>query len=267
MEIRLTPLASGSKGNATLIQWQNNCLLIDCGPNAKTLDARLDDLGLTGADLTAIIVTHEHSDHINGAPVFARRHNLPIYMSRGTYMAASHKFNGQESIAFFDIHSSFELEGLHIHPFPVPHDARENCAFTFSLEKDADEHLGYLTDCGHITPHIVEALQACTHLALEANHCPKMLQVGPYPAQLKKRVGGDYGHLANEQAAALLQALPQVEDVRLMHLSEQNNAPEKALEIIRQAADAHVNISVAWQDKPSDVLIYNPKKALLKQAS
>lgn len=263
-EIKLIPLASGSKGNATLIQWHGGNLLIDCGPNAKTLDERLSIVNLTGNDLTAIIITHEHGDHVNGAPVFARKYDLPIYMSRGTQLASQHKFKGTEEIRLFDVHTSFELNGLHIHPFPVPHDARENCAFTFSLEADAESHLGYLTDCGHITPHIIQSLQKCTHLALEANHCPDMLKNGPYPVNLQKRVGGAYGHLANWQAGNLLEELPLIEDVRLMHLSEQNNSAEKALERVSKGAKEHVNISVAWQDKPTEALIFSAQKLLQK---
>jgi phosphoribosyl 1,2-cyclic phosphodiesterase len=252
--IKMTPLASGSKGNATLLSWgENNHALIDCGIRIKPMEEALKKQGIEASDLDAIIVTHEHGDHISGVSPFSRKHGTPIFMSRGTSKKADHK---GVVITTFNIHESFAICGLQVNPFPVPHDARETCAFTFNLENMPEKRIGYLTDCGHITPHVKEMLSGISVLALEANHCPDMLHGGPYPQSLKARVGGMYGHLSNQQTASLLRYLKEdLVEVRLMHISENNNSPERALEICKEALHPHTNIIAARQDAAVDALI------------
>lgn len=252
-KITLTPLASGSKGNVSLLTWNEKFhALIDCGLPIRNVKKLLEDQGVDPASLSAIIVTHEHGDHIRGVGPFARRYNLPVYMSAGTqkHHNLEHVF-----IKNFSIHDDFEIDGLTVSPFPVPHDARETCAFTMHLNDYPEKRMGYLTDCGHITPHIVEKLKGVEVIALEANHCPEMLRVGPYPPSLRQRVGGSYGHLANQQTADLLKHIhPTLKDIRLMHLSEKNNTPEEAIRVCKTELPDHVNISVAAQHNSSDTL-------------
>lgn len=254
--ITLTPLASGSKGNVSLLSWGSERkyhALIDCGLPIRTVKKLLEELDVDPTSLSAIIVTHEHGDHIRGVGPFARRYNLPVYMSAGTQK--THNLD-RVFIKNFSIHETFDIEGLILAPFPIPHDARETCAFTLHLKDHPNKRMGYLTDCGHITPHIVEKLTGVEALALEANHCPDMLREGPYPSSLKQRVGGSYGHLANHQTADLLKHIhPSLKDVRLMHLSEKNNTPEEAIRVCKQYLPEHINISVAHQHISSEQLI------------
>ena len=249
--LTLTPLASGSKGNATLLSWNDRYhALIDCGIGIRAIEKKLAEQGLEPTQLCALIVTHEHGDHIAGVGPLARKYNLPVYLSQGTAKVSGKTLKlGKAQTHIFCIHTPFSLEGgLTCTPFPVPHDARENCAFTFKLD-GLSEQMGYLTDCGHITPHIITMLQEVSALAIEANHCPEMLRKGPYPAALKQRVGGFYGHLANEQTAELLRVLrDNLKSVRLMHLSEQNNSPKKALDICKASLNDDTEIIAASQE-------------------
>ena len=252
--ITLTPLASGSKGNLSLLTWNENFhALIDCGLTVKNVKKLLQEQGVEPTQLSAIIVTHEHADHIRGVGPLARKYNLPVYLSAGTQ-----KTYNLEHVAIrtFSIHEPFEIEGLMVCPFPIPHDARETCAFTMHLVDHPTKRMGYLTDCGHITPFVVEKLKGVEVLALEANHCPDMLSVGPYPPSLKQRVGGAYGHLSNQQAADLLKHIhPTLKDIRLMHMSEKNNTIEEALKVCRTQVPEHIPMSVAAQHTFSERLV------------
>ena len=252
MQLRLTPLASGSKGNSSLLEWDTGKLLIDCGVNIKTLTERLAQLGVAPTELDAVLVTHEHSDHIGGAGPLGRRFKLPIFLTAGTMSASDGRLDGVQLTTIAD-DRPFSLNGLTINPFAVPHDARETVAFTFHPEgaKPATGQLGYLTDAGHVTPHMLTALAGCTHLALEANHCPQLLRDGPYPFHLKRRVSGFYGHLSNIQAAHVAAALAaDLEEVRLMHLSEQNNTPELAIAAVKSQLRPTTNLLAATQHAP-----------------
>lgn len=253
--ISLTPLASGSKGNVSLLSWgaeRKFHALIDCGLPTRNIKRLLEDVDVDPTSLSAIIITHEHGDHIRGAGPFARKFNLPVYISQGTQK--HHNFE-HVFVKNFSVHEPFELDGLVISPFPVPHDARETCAFTWHLTNYPEKRMGYLTDCGHVTPHIVEQLKGVEVIALEANHCPDMLREGPYPPSLKQRVGGSYGHLANHQTADLLKHIhPTLKDIRLMHLSEKNNTAEEAIRVCKEVLPEHVNVSVAAQHTFSERL-------------
>lgn len=247
--LKLTPLSSGSKGNASVLSWPNGHVLIDCGINNKILTKALENINLSPKDLKGIIVTHEHKDHIGGVANVCKKHNLPAFISHGTHKIFKEPYI---QVNNFNIHQPFEIDGLIISPFPIPHDARETCAFTFHLQETPHKKMGYLTDCGHITPHIVEVLKSCSVLALEANHCPLMLDDGPYPPALKRRVGGDYGHLSNEQAAELLEQISgNLTHVCLMHLSEKNNSEQRALTTCRQILPENVQLWAAKQDAPT----------------
>jgi len=220
--LRFASLGSGSRGNATLIEAGATRLLVDCGFSCVEVEKRLARLGCEAAQLDAILVTHEHSDHIGGVERLARKYGLGAWMTPGT--AAAGRIGEPALVRHFSSHETFAIGDVEIQPLPVPHDAREPCQFVFS---DGRCRTGLLTDVGSITSHMLRSLQALDALVLECNHDPQMLADGPYPPRLKARVGGDYGHLSNEQAAGLLGRLDQgrLQHLVAAHLSEKNNRP------------------------------------------
>lgn len=223
--MRFASLGSGSKGNALVVESGRTRILIDCGFGPRELALRLARLGLAPEDLDAILVTHEHGDHVGGVARVARRHSLAVHMSHGTCVAAD--LAGQATVRLFDCHTVFAVGDLQIQPFPVPHDAREPTQFVVS---DGRWRLGVLTDAGCVTPHMVEMLDDCDGLVLECNHDADMLRNGSYPWPLKQRVGGRLGHLDNMAAASLLGRIGRrrLQHVVAAHLSEQNNTPDLA---------------------------------------
>jgi len=225
--LRFKSLGSGSSGNATLIQARDGTgithLLVDCGLGLAQLDKRLRIAGLLADQIDAIFITHEHGDHIGCARQLALRERIPVYMSHGTYLAIGEPdFGGLLRVAADN--ETFAVGDLQVRPFTVPHDAREPLQLTCS---DGALRLGVLTDLGHATAHVLDQLAGCDSLLLECNHDPQLLEAGGYPPFLKRRVGGDWGHLANEAAAAIALALQPrgLKQVVAAHLSEQNNRP------------------------------------------
>ena len=223
--LRFASLGSGSRGNATLVEAGGTCVMVDCGFSVSETRRRLARLGKTSEDIAAILVTHEHSDHIGGVAAFARRYGTPVWMTAGT--SVMHADTDVPSLDWFTGHEPFAIGDLQVAPFTVPHDAREPCQFVFG---DGAARLGVLTDTGCITAHIREMLDGCDALLLECNHDTAMLAAGPYPPALKRRVGGRLGHLSNAQAAELLAALDTgaLRHVVAAHLSDKNNRPELA---------------------------------------
>ena len=224
--MRFASLGSGSEGNALVVAVSDTHLLFDCGFSLSDTERRLHRLGLTAHDLTAIFVTHEHADHARGVARLARRYDLPVYATFGTVAAMGPSWDGVE-LRHIEDGAAVEVGPMVVEPFTVPHDAREPVQFVVG---DASARLGMLTDVGESTPHILFALQGCSALLLEANHCSQMLAAGPYPASLKARVGGPQGHLSNDQAAAVLNLVrsDKLATVVAAHLSQQNNRPELA---------------------------------------
>jgi len=239
--MRFASLGSGSRGNALIVECGSTRLMLDCGFGPRETEARLQRLGLAPADLTGIVITHEHSDHIAGAFKFALRHHLRVWMTHGTYAAAPYGRGQLPTIEIIDSHATFAVGELQVHPFPVPHDAREPAQFVFS---DGAHRLGVLTDVGGSTPHIEHMLTGCDALVLECNHDLSLLQAGNYPAQLKKRIAGRFGHLDNEAAAQLLAALDvsRLKHIVAAHLSEQNNT----VDLARAGLAAVLNCEQAW---------------------
>jgi phosphoribosyl 1,2-cyclic phosphodiesterase len=245
--IRFKSLGSGSTGNATVIQVRGEGapthLLVDCGLGIRELEKRLGAAGMLAEQIDAIFITHEHADHIGCAQRLAVRERIPVYMSEGTHAALGQPdFQGLLRLAADG--QEFEVRGLQVRPFTVPHDAREPLQLSCT---DGDVRLGVLTDLGHVTPHVQQELAGCATLLLECNHDEAMLQEGSYPWFLKRRVGGDWGHLANSAAGALAQALLAAGKLRQVvgaHLSEQNNTPDLAraalLAALGSAAEIHI---------------------------
>jgi len=246
--LRFRNLGSGSSGNATVVQARSAAtithLLVDCGLGIRQLDKRLGQAGMLAEQVDAIFITHEHADHIGCARQLALRERIPVWMSHGTYTALGEPdFDGLLRIACDS--QAIELGAMRVLPFTVPHDAREPLQLTCS---DGDERLGILTDLGHASAHVLQQLAGCGSLLLECNHDPQMLAASTYPPFLKRRVGGAWGHLANEAAAEIartLHAAAGLKQVMAAHLSEQNNHPELARRALAAAlscgeADIHV---------------------------
>lgn len=244
--LRFKSLGSGSTGNATLVEatgLRPTRLLVDCGLGIRQLSVRLAQAGLADGDIDAIFITHEHSDHIGCARQFARRHRVPVWMSRGT----------QEGIGLPDfdglLHTArdgeaIDLGELQLMPFTVPHDAREPLQLTCT---DGASKLGLLTDLGHATSHLLAHLAHCDALLLECNHDSDLLAQSVYPPFLKRRVGGMYGHLSNAAAGEIARSVAHggLRQLVAAHLSQQNNRPELARQAMLEALGSATEIMVA----------------------
>ena len=243
--MRFASLGSGSEGNALLVEEDGSerpsRVLLDCGFSLKETERRLARLGLGPAALSAIVVTHEHGDHISGVFKLARRYALPVFATHGTVRSSD-----QHEIDGVDLHycvpgRDFAIGSLVVTPYAVPHDAREPVQYLFS---NGRRRLGVLTDAGSPTAHIVERLSGCHALVLECNHDRDLLRQSNYPPSLKARIAGPYGHLANDIAAEILGRIDRsvLGVVIAAHLSRTNNSPALA-----QAALASVlGSSTGW---------------------
>ena len=231
--IRFASLGSGSAGNALLVESGATCLMLDCGFGLRYTVTRLQNLAYEPGKITGILVTHEHSDHVGGVFRFARKYAIPVWITHGTWAACQEPDTGLD-LHIIDSHRSLKIGDLEVQPFPVPHDAREPVQYVFS---NAACRLGVLTDIGEITPHVCAVLSACHGLVLECNHDAKMLSASAYPASLKRRISGRYGHLENAAAAALLKKIDcsLLQHLVLAHLSERNNHPDLAIRAVSEA--------------------------------
>ncbi len=227
--LRFKNLGSGSSGNATVIEAGGLSplrLLVDCGLGIRQLQARLAAAGLHAEDIHAVFITHEHGDHIGCARALSLRYRIPVWMSRGTHVAmGSPDFEGLLHFARDGI--KIDLGGMELTPFAVPHDAREPLQISCT---DGSAKLAVVTDLGHATPHVLQHLSACDALMLECNHDSDMLARSAYPYFLKRRVGGDMGHLSNSAAGVIAAAVchPKLKHLVAAHLSRQNNLPALA---------------------------------------
>lgn len=248
--MQFASLGSGSRGNATLVETASTLVMIDCGFSCRETERRMARLGRNPEDLSAVLVTHEHGDHIRGVAVLARKYSLPVWSTSGTGMQLQDE--ALPALHHFDVLADIELGDLQVQPYTVPHDAREPCQFVFS---DGRHRLGVLTDSGTITAHICESLERCDGLVLECNHDPDMLAQGPYSSRLKARVGGPLGHLSNAQAAGLLGRIEtsRLQHIVAAHLSDKNNQPELARAALATALDCAPDwIAIAGQDDGLD---------------
>lgn len=238
--MRFASLGSGSRGNALLVEAGNTCLLVDAGFGPREISRRLERLGLAADAVDAVLVTHEHSDHIGGVFACARRFDWAVLLTHGT-LAASADAGADTRITIIDSHESLSVGDICVQPFPVPHDAREPVQFTLA---DGARRLGVLTDAGHVTPHMIAMLEACDALVLECNHDTAMLEQGRYPQALKRRIGGPWGHLDNTAAASLLSQIgaAKLQHVVAAHLSEENNSPA----LVRAALSAVLGCTQDW---------------------
>lgn len=232
-------LGSGSRGNSALVRAGDTVIMLDCGLSIGEVEKRLASYDITPRQLAGIVVTHEHGDHIDGVAPLARRYALPVWLTRGTCAAWPGRKHCHVEIV--SAHEPFRVGALEIQPYPVPHDAREPCQHVFS---DGKRRVGVLSDAGSVTPHMRKTLSGCDALLLEFNHDPEMLANGPYTSKLKKRVGGPWGHLSNQQAAQLLSEIEvgHLQHLVIAHISQINNTPELA----RAAAVAGLGRDPDW---------------------
>jgi phosphoribosyl 1,2-cyclic phosphodiesterase len=232
-------LASGSRGNATYISDGRSAILIDAGLSGVEIQRRMAAKGLDTGSLDAILVSHEHADHIQGVGVLSRRFGLSVYINDGTRQASGNQLGRLTDVHPFTCGHSFPIGGLTVHPFSISHDAQDPAGFTITGKR---AKVGVATDLGIATSVVKTHLTSCDILVLEANHDAQMLIDGPYPWHLKQRIRSRSGHLSNDDAAFLLEALrhDRLAHVILAHLSEENNTPEKA----KCAAMAALNGSV-----------------------
>jgi len=219
----IASLGSGSRGNGTLIAMGGGLLLIDCGFTLKDTEARLARLGVSGADISAVLVTHEHSDHIQGVPLLARRYGMPVYASHGT-VSGFRDWRGVD-VRPFSGRRTFTIGDNEVVPVPVPHDAREPTQF---VVEGRQGRIGVLTDLGEIPDAVGRCYAGCDALLIEANHDRDLLWSGRYPYPLKRRVAGPVGHLANVQTLEYLAAadLAASAAVLIGHVSQENNEAE-----------------------------------------
>lgn len=230
--MRFASLGSGSAGNGLVVEVARTRVMLDCGFGLNDAIHRLARLGLRPDDLTGIVVTHEHADHIGGAGRFARKFKLPVWLTAGTLSMAQDMDHVEVHV--IDSHTLFAVQDMTVQPFPVPHDAREPVQFVLS---DGDRRLGVLTDIGASTAHVEQMLSGLQALVLETNYDRDMLWNGGYPRWLKQRIAGPFGHLDNEDSARLLAALDcsKLKHIIGAHLSESNNRPEIARAALARA--------------------------------
>lgn len=255
--LRVVVLGSGSSGNCTLVEGDRGRVLIDCGLSARAAGQRLERVGCDPRTIDALIVTHEHGDHVGGARNFSRRFGTPIYTSSRTAAAAGLDEKDISALLPIEAGRVFEAGGMRHHPFTVPHDSVDNVGL---IVECVGTRLGYVTDLGHLTPLVTERLKECDVLVAEANHDTAMLKNGPYPWSVKQRILSRHGHLSNDEMAELMSAVAskRTQKVFLAHLSSTNNRPDLALSACRRGLAAAgrqgVAVEAATQHEVSGVI-------------
>lgn len=245
--MRFASLGSGSEGNALVVEAGRSRVLLDCGFSATETARRLARLDLEPAAIDAILVTHEHADHVGGVARFSRKFGIPVHLTYGTYVAVA-AGGAMPEVVIIDSHTPYAVGDIEIFPYPVPHDAREPAQFVFG---DGALRLGVLTDAGASTPHIEAMLSGLDALVIECNHDRDLLLGSSYPEHLKRRIAGRYGHLDNGQAAQIVTAIDHqsLQHVVAAHLSQRNNRPELACAALAGALGCAPEwIGVASQD-------------------
>ena len=254
--LTITTLASGSEGNCALVCGDGAAVLIDAGISCRRILASLDRLTFDPAALSAIVITHEHSDHVCGLDVLQRRLGVPVYASRGTARQLAYRIPfAPGDLRPFSAGESFSLGALTVGSFPTSHDAADSVGYTFTC---GGARLAHATDLGVVTPAVLDAVLGSDAVVVETNHDVELLRSGPYPYPLKERILGERGHLCNEAGAELAARAAQAGAglVILAHLSRQNNSPQHALTAVRRGMEAagidpaRVTVTVAPRSEP-----------------
>lgn len=263
--MRMMSIASGSSGNCIYVGTEDTHLLIDTGVSCKKINEGLKELGLTGEDITAVLVTHEHSDHIGGLGVFLRKYKTPVYSAEETidqiYQAKNIGKLPEGCFHPVKAEEPFEIGDVRIKPLAISHDAARPLAYRMD---SGSASAAVVTDLGYYDNHLIDCLQGLNALLLEANHDLRMLEAGPYPYYLKKRIAGEYGHLSNEASGRFLDELihDQMKKVLLGHISKENNMAPLALEAVRAEIEmspsswsaADVSMDSANRSQPSEII-------------
>lgn len=259
--LKFCSLYSGSSGNCLYVSSNNTKILIDCGTSCKKICEGLASINSSIEDIDAILVTHEHSDHIQGLGLVSSKFNIPIYANQETWdaMGKQKEKIDERNVNIFINDSDFLLNELTIHPFSTPHDAANPCGFNIHNGK---KKLSIATDLGHMDDNIFNQLKNSSFILLESNYEPEMLNASRYPFHLKQRIKGPYGHLSNETAGKTIAALMKkdLKQVMLGHLSKENNVPELAYqtvveELLKNNSDINtIRLSVASRNTPGKVI-------------
>lgn len=251
--MRFCVLGSGSKGNSTYIEAGRTRILIDAGFSGKEILRRLQEIDVDAASLSAIIITHEHADHIRGVSPLSRKYKIPVFGNDATLQGAGAAFASITDLRTFSNGTAFAFQDILIHPYSISHDAADPVGFVVSSGRCS---IGYCTDTGTVSRLMRHRLAGCNALVLESNHDPGMLRNGPYPLYLQQRVRSKTGHLANGEAADFLRDIIHdgLEHVVLAHISEKNNTPELARKTVGHALlasrrNSEFSITVAAQNK------------------
>ncbi len=262
--MKLCSIASGSSGNCIYVGSRNTNLLVDAGVSAKRIEYGLDDIDIKPDTLQGILITHEHSDHISGLGILARKYHIPIYATYKTVCALQRiKSLGEtpsELYHYVRPDETFFINDICVEPFSTSHDASDPVCYTMQSE---GRKIGIATDLGKYDDYIVSKLEGSEILYIEANHDVNMLMVGKYPYYLKQRILGDRGHLSNDTSADLIHRLlhPKLQHIALAHLSKENNYEELAYETVccellkRGSGFSSKMISVAHRDRPSRMVM------------
>ena len=256
--MKICLLASGSGGNSICVQNGSSSVLIDAGLTGKRIEERLQGVGINPAGLQAILVSHEHSDHIKGVGVLARRYGLPVWMTEGTLNASKKIFRGTEKIRIFENDEKFSIGDLSFQAFQLPHDAADPVNFSVT---DGHSNVTVATDMGTVTQLVYQYMRRADLVIIETNYDYQLLMDGPYPWVLKQRISSTHGHLSNDGAAEALCNLAKegLQQAVLAHLSEKNNRPDLAREtcadMLQGQGVRSFPLSVAEQDRPSDIFV------------
>ena len=250
--IKFCSLYSGSSGNSLYVETNKTKLLVDCGESAKKIINSLSDIDVDIEDIDGILVTHEHIDHVKSLGTLSKKYDIPVYTNIETLNAMPEQMTKikSENIHLFDFSKDFEIGDLQIHPFAIPHDAANPCAFKILKN---NTKLSIATDIGHMTPEIIANLEKSKFLLLESNYDPNILKCSQYPYHLKERIAGPYGHLSNDSAGKTISHLIEsgLQTVMLGHLSKENNFPELAYKTVMEEiiynnkSEKDINLSVA----------------------
>lgn len=250
------PLASGSKGNCIFVGTKKARVLIDAGISYKAISEKLDAIGVDIDTIEAILITHEHVDHIKGLATWVEKRKIPILVNAETAKGIYSALHIKPKFKIFTTGEPFEFGDLLVRPFSVPHDTLDPVGFTMQVE---GIKVGFCADIGHVTSLVRKELERCDYLYLEANHEPSMVHACSRPQVYKQRVLSKQGHLSNQDCAALLKSLlhPKLKHVHLAHLSSECNNPELALKTAEQAIEGQgVEVSIAFQDQVSKPILF-----------
>lgn len=232
--MEIIPLRSGSCGNAALVFTEKTKILVDCGVSGRTAENAVRELGISPDELNAIVVTHEHSDHIKGVGIMMRRYNIPVFANQETWDIMYDLIGNTDDryVSVFD--RAFQIGDIGVEPFSIPHDAANPVGYSFI---NGRERVSVATDIGELKKELFEAIRGSKTVILEANHDINMLEMGSYPQTLKRRIRGSFGHLSNDDAGKAAEFLVKLgtENIILGHLSQENNYPELAFKTVENA--------------------------------